>query len=29
MSTFYRTTLPTYRNKVSKRIENLIEKILV
>ncbi len=26
MSTFYRTTLPTYRNKVSKRIENLIEK---
>ncbi len=29
LSTFYRTTLPTYRNKVSKRIENLIEKILV
>lgn len=26
LSTFYRTTLPTYRNKVSKRIENLIEK---
>ncbi|MGT0185717.1 Abi family protein [Staphylococcus aureus] len=26
LSTFYRTTLPTYRNKVSKRIENLIKK---
>ncbi len=29
LSTFLSTTLPTYRNKVSKRIENLIEKILV
>ncbi len=26
LSTFYTTTLPTYRNKVSKRIEYLIEK---
>ncbi|MGU3126816.1 hypothetical protein ACVXZZ_08665 [Staphylococcus aureus] len=26
MSTFYRTTLPTYRNKVSKRIQNFNRK---